>query len=74
MSFQLVRASDTDIAVWNVENGHIFVFQIPEGGSALIPGPTRDAPDAERDAASLKDEALRFATAEARSRSLLVEG
>ena len=71
MSFQLVRAEDTEIAVWNVEYGHIFTFSIPAKARELVPGPIRDVPGADEGATTLKDAALRFATAEARSRQLI---
>ena len=71
MAFQLVRAGDTEIAVWNVEHGHIFVFQIPERADALLPGPIRDVPNAAERAEGLQAEALSFATHEARKRRLL---
>ena len=71
MAFQLVRAGDTEIAVWQVEHGHIYTFRIPPNGKALVPGPFRNAPDAEQQAPAFEKEALRFATEEARKRNLL---
>ncbi len=71
MNFQLVRASDTEIAIWNTDHGHIFVYAIEPRASALTPAYVRDIPGAERDAASMTDEACRFATREARVRKLL---
>ena len=71
MAFQLVRAGETEIAVWQVEHGHIYTFRIQPGGSSLVPGPFRNAPDAEQQAPAFEKEALRFATEEARKRRLL---
>ena len=72
MNFQLVRASDTEIAIWNTDHGHIFLYSIEPNARELTHRFTRDIPDAEQDAASMTDEARRFATGEARSRRLLV--
>ena len=71
MNFQLVRASDDEIAIWNTDHGRIFVYAIEPRASVLTPAYHRDSPDAEQDAASMQDEAYRFATEEARVRKLL---
>ena len=71
MSFQLVRASDSEIVVWHVDHGHIFVFQIPPGGSSLLPGPSHEIAGAAESAEAVRDGALRFATEEARKRDLI---
>ncbi len=71
MEFQLVRAGDTEIAVWQVEHGHIYTFRIKPGSSTLMPGPFRNAPDAEQQAPAFEKQALIFATEEARKRHLL---
>jgi hypothetical protein len=71
MGFQLVRAGDSEIAVWQVEHGHVYTFNIPANGKALVPGPFRNAPDAEQQAPAFEREALRFATDEARKRHLI---
>ena len=71
MNFQLVRASDTEIAIWNTDHGHIFVYEVAAGARALRPAFCREVPDAALDAASMTAEALGFATEEARLRKLL---
>ncbi len=71
MNFQLVRASDNEIAIWNTDHGHVFIYAIEPHARELTDVHCRDIPGAEVDAASMKDEAYRFATAEARSRKLL---
>ena len=71
MNFQLVRASDDEIAIWNTDHGHIFVYGIAPRARELTPIHCRDIPDAEVRAASMADEACRFATEEARVRKLL---
>ena len=71
MGFQLVRAGETEIAVWQIEHGHIYSFNIPPGAKDLVAGPFRNAPDAEQQAPAFEREALRFATDEARRRNLL---
>ncbi len=71
MNFQLVRASDTEIAIWNTDHGHIFIYGIEPRARELTQLYYKNIPDAEQDAVSMTDEALRFATEEARSRQLL---
>ena len=71
MSFQLVRAGETEIAVWQVEHGHIYTFRVEATGDVLTPGPFRNAPDAEQQAPAFEREAFLFATDEARKRHLI---
>ena len=71
MNFQLVRASDNEIAIWNTDHGHIFVYSIEHGARELRPVYRKDIPDAELSADSMTVEAHSFATEEARSRRLL---
>lgn len=71
MSFQLVRVEDREIAVWQIEHGHVYSFRIEPEGKALVPGPFRNAPDAEQQAPAFEKEALTFATDEARKRHLI---
>ena len=71
MSFQLVRAGETEIAVWQVEHGHIYTFHVAREAEVLVPGPFRNAPDAEQQAPAFEREALVFATDEARKRNLI---
>lgn len=71
MSFQLVRAGETEIAVWHVEHGHIYTFRVEPTADSLVPGPFRNAPDAEQQAPAFEREALTFATDEARKRHLI---
>jgi hypothetical protein len=71
VDFQLVRAGDTEIAVWQIEHGHIYTFRIQPGNPSLVPGPFRNAPDAEQQAPAFEKQALVFATEEARKRHLL---
>ncbi|MCW6507879.1 hypothetical protein [Lichenifustis flavocetrariae] len=71
MSFQLVRASDTGIAVWETEQGHVFVFEVSPEADGLTLIHTRAAPDATRPVAEFAADALAFATVEARSRLLI---
>lgn len=71
MSFQLVRASDTDIAVWQTEHGHIYVFHPAPRRDILLPLVVRGAPDAAEPAERFADEALRYATREAEVRGML---
>jgi hypothetical protein len=72
VSFQLVRASDSDIAVWETEQGHIYVFAVSPHRDVLMPQLVRAAPDATEPAERFTEEALRFATQEAESRKILV--
>lgn len=71
MSFQLVRASDTDMAVWHTQHGHIYVFQVAASADALIPVLVRAAPDAAEPANGFAEDALRFATGEAEARRMI---
>lgn len=71
MSFQLVHASDSEIVVWHVDHGHIFVFEIPSRDAALHAGPIHEVADAVESADAVADAALRFATEEARARQLI---
>jgi hypothetical protein len=71
VDFQLVRASDNEIVVWNTVHGHIYLYRIEPKARQLTVGPFRNIAEAELDAASLKNEALVFATEEARKRRLL---
>lgn len=69
--FQLVRASDDEIAVWQTEQGHIYGFTVCAATDSLTQRFMRDAPDATVPARDFADEALRFATDEARARQLI---
>ena len=71
MGFQLVRAGETEIAVWQIEHGHIYTFRVEPEADTLVPGPFRNAPDAEQQAPAFEKEALVFATGEARKRHLI---
>ena len=71
VTFQLVRASDDDIAVWQTEHGHIYGFAVCVDTDSLKPRFMRDAPDATEPAAAFAEGALQFATAEARARQLI---
>lgn len=71
MTFQLVRASDDDIAVWQTEHGHIYGFTVCPDTDSLIQRFMRDAPDATEPAQCFAEAALRFATDEARARQLI---
>lgn len=74
MTFQLVRASDDDIAVWQTEHGHIYGFTACPETDTLQPRFMRDAPDATEPAERFAEEALRFATEEARTRQIIGSG
>ena len=74
MTFQLVRASDEDIAVWHTEHGHIYGFTVCAETDSLTHRFMRDAPDATAPAADFAEDALRFATEEARVRQLIGGG
>lgn len=71
MTFQLVRASDDEIAVWQTEHGHIYGFTACPDTNTLKLRFMRDAPEAAQPAQSFAAEALRFATAEARARLII---
>ena len=71
MTFQLVRASDEDIAVWHTDHGHIYAFMVCPETDSLSQRFMRDAPDATVPAADFAEDALRFATEEARVRQLI---
>ena len=71
VTFQLVRASDDDIAVWQTEHGHIYGFAICTDTDSLKPRFMRDAPDATEPAGNFAEGALQFATEEARARQLI---
>ena len=71
MTFQLVRASDEDIAVWHTDHGHIYSFTVCAETDSLTRRFMRDAPDATAPAADFAEDALRFATEEARVRQLI---
>lgn len=71
MTFQLVRASDDGIAVWQTEHGHIYVYAACGDTDGLTQVVMREAPDASEPAASFAAEALRFATQEARARDII---
>ena len=71
MTFQLVRANDDDIAVWQTEHGHIYGFTVCAKTDSLTQRFMREAPDAAEPAQHFADEALRFATDEARARQLI---
>ena len=71
MNFQLVRATDNEIAIWNTDHGHIFVYAIEPGARELTAVLCKDVPDAEQRAELMMDQALSFATEQARSRRLL---
>ncbi len=70
MDFQLVRASDNEIAIWETNHGHIFVYEIQRAAQSLREVVCREAPDAAEAAAGMKDAACRFATGEAQARRL----
>ena len=71
MTFQLVRASDDDIAVWQTEHGHIYGFTACPDTYTLKHRFTREAPDATEPAERFAEESLRFATGEARTRQII---
>lgn len=71
MTFQLVRADEDSIAVWHTDFGHIYVFAITPDRRGLRPITARTAPDATEPAERFADEALCFATEEARVRQLV---
>ena len=71
MTFQLVRASDESIAVWHTDHGHIYGFIVCRETDSLTQRFMRDAPDATAPAADFAEDALRFATEEARARQLI---
>ena len=71
MDFQLVRASDDEIVIWHTVHGHIYVYGIEPRAARLTARSSRSVPDAELDAATFNDDALAFATGEARKRHLL---
>lgn len=71
VTFQLVRASDDDIAVWQTEHGHIYGFTVCTDTDSLIQRFMRDAPDALEPAQAFAEAALAFATVEARNRQLI---
>ncbi len=71
MTFQLVRATDDRIAIWQTEHGHIYVYAVSAETDDLRQLAMRDAPDATEPAATFADQALAFATEEARARQLI---
>ncbi|MDX7953873.1 hypothetical protein P7D22_22210 [Lichenihabitans sp. Uapishka_5] len=71
MTFQLVRASDDEIAVWQTEHGHIYGYGVCAKTDSLTPRFMRDAPDAVVPARDFIDAALAYATREAQARQLI---